>query len=379
MRSRITMGGAIVFALLVAAVAALAGAQPAATAPEATSATRPPNPLTRIVNQVKGLRPAAREQRLLQMAKAEGNTLEWYTSLSSPISRAVEEAFEEQYDITVNRYRAGSEDVAQRVIQEARANQPGADVIETNGTEMLHFQHRRNILVPYGSSPSRAAIPKNGRFDTFTASRMEYFIVAWNKNLLPAGGPPKSFPDLASARFRGKLSMEPTDTDWYAALWQWYRTKQKWSARRIDTMFTNIARNSVVTSGHTTQANLLAAGQFAVVVSAHAQSVKNLMERGAPLEYKAFVRPVLQRPQGVGVVYRLRHPATAMLFVDWFLSRRGQRVLQEQNSEPARKDMIDRDFARAPLVYMNLRPIISSWGRWSSKYDAVMRNASQGG
>ena len=375
MRSRITMVGALVVALLIAALAALAGAKPAASE---SQATRPPNPLLQTIRAVRGLRPAAREARLLQMAKAEGNTLEWYTSLSSPISRAVEEAFEKQYGITVNRYRAGSEDVAQRIIQEARANRPGADVVETNGTEMLHFQHRRNILVPYQSSPMRAAIPKNGRFDAFTASRMEYFIVAWNRNLLPAGGPPRSFQDLASARFRGKLSMEPTDQDWYAALWQWYRTKQKWSPARIDTMFNNIARNSVITSGHTTQANLAAAGQFAVVVSAHAQSVKNLIEQGAPLAYTPFVRPVLQRPQGVGIVYRLRHPATAMLFIDWFLSRRGQRVLQENNSEPARRDMFDAAFRRAPLVYMNLRPIIKRWGFWSSKYERVLRNASGG-
>ena len=255
MRSRITMVGVLAAALALAAVAALAGARPASTAPEAT----PPNPLRSTINAVERLKPAAREQKLLQLAKAEGGTLEWYTSLSSPISRAIEEAFEKQYGLTVNRYRAGSEAVAQRLIEEARANRPGADVIETNGTEMLHFQHRRNLLVPYTSSPYRKAVPKNGRFDSFTASRMEYFIVAWNKNLLPAGGPPRSFQDLASARFRGKLSMEPTDQDWYAALWQWYRTKQKWSPARIDTMFANIARNSVITSGPTTQATLLEA------------------------------------------------------------------------------------------------------------------------
>ena len=375
MRSRITMLGALVVALTIAAVAALAGAQPAASE---SQATRLPNPLTRTIRAVNKLKPAAREARLVQLAKAEGNTLEWYTSLSSPISQAVEKAFEEQYGITVNRYRAGSEAVSQRIIEEARAGKSGADVIETNGTEMLHFQHRKNILVPFTASPYRAAIPKTARFDGFTADRMEYFIVAWNRNIVPNGRPPQSFQDLGSARFRGKLSMEPTDTDWYAALWQYYRTKQKWSAARIDTMFRNIARNSVLTNSHTTQANLLAAGQFAVVVSAHAQSVKNLADDGAPLVYKPFVRPVIQRPQGVGIAYRLKHPATAILFYDWLLSRRGQRVLQQNNVEPARKDMIDPDFRRAPLIYMNLRPIISQWGRWSAKYEALTRLA-QGG
>jgi len=376
MRSRITMVCVLAAALALAAVTSLAGAEPAATSPEAV----PPNPIAATINRVKGLKPAAREQRLLALAKAEGGVVEWYTSLSSPISQAVERGFEAKYGLTVNRYRAGSEAVAQRIIEEARANRPGADVIETNGTEMLHFQHRKNILVPYASSPYRAAVPKTARFNAYTASRMEYFIVAWNRNILPAGGPPKSFDDLGSARFRGKLSMEPTDTDWYAALWQWYRTKQKRSPAAIDRMFTNIARNSVITNSHTTQANLLAAGQFAVVVSAHAQSVKNLIDDGAPLAYTAFVRPVIQRPQGVGIAYRAPHPAGAMLFYDWLLMKNGgQKVLQENNSEPSRKDMFDRQFQNSrALVYMNLRPIIAQWGKWSEKYEALMRLATGG-
>ena len=376
MRSRITMIGVLLAALALAAVAALAGAKPAATASEAV----PPNPLTRTINQVKGLKPAAREQRLLALAKQEGGVVEWYTSLSSPISQAVERAFEAKYGLTVNRYRAGSEALAQRIIEEARAGRAGADVIETNGTEMLHFQHRKNILVPYASSPYRASIPKTARFNTWTASRMEYFIVAWNRNILPAGGPPRSFHDLANARFRGKLSMEPTDTDWYAAMWQWYRTKMKWSPARINAMFQNVARNSVLTNSHTTQANLLAAGQFSVVISAHAQSVKNLRAQGAPLEYTPFVRPVFQRPQGMGIAYRAAHPAAAMLFYDWMLTKNGgQKTLLENNSEPARRDMFDRQFQTSrALVYMNLRPIIANWGRWSAQYESITRLATGG-
>jgi iron(III) transport system substrate-binding protein len=376
MRPRLSMAAALAAALTVAAVAALAGAEPAATSAEAV----PPNPLTQTLRQVRGLRPAAREARLLQLAKAEGGTLEWYTSLSSPISQAVERAFEQKYGLTVNRYRAGSEAVAQRIVEEARANRAGADVIETNGTEMLHFQHRKNILVPYTSSPYRAAVPKTARFNAFTASRMEYFIVAWNRNILPAGGPPRTFQDLANARFRGKLSMEPTDTDWYAQLWTHYNKTLKWSPARINTMFRNIARNSVLTSSHTTQANLLAAGQFSVVISAHAQSVKNLVDDGAPLVYTPFVRPVIQRPQGVGVAYRAPHPATAMLFYDWLLMKNGgQTVLKENNSEPARRDLFDREFQNSrALIYMNLRPIIANWARWSREYEALTRLATGG-
>jgi iron(III) transport system substrate-binding protein len=366
------MPGRRLLAGAVAAVALLV-APAGAGAPGAAEAQAPRNPLASTLARLEGLGLAARERRLLQLARAEGGVVEWYTSLSAPISEAVEEAFEERYpDLEVNRYRASSETLAQRLLEEWRAGRAGADVVETNGTEMLHFQHRKTILVPYGKSPYRAAVPRYARFDTWTGSRVEKFIVAWNRDRLPAGGPPRTFEDLAGPRFRGRLSMEPTDIDWYAQLWTYLRSTQKWSAARIDRMFAGIARNSMVTNGHTTQATLLAAGQFAAVVSAHAVSVKNVIEDGAPLAYRPFVAPVIQRPQGVGIAYRLRHPAGALLFYDWLLSPAGQRTLRSHNAEPARRNMGDPEFRGAKVVFMNLRPIVSQWARWSRRYEAVI-------
>ena len=370
MRSRIFL----VLVLVVAAIAALAGANPAATAPEAT----PPNPLTSVLSQVKGLKPAAREAKLLQLAKAEGGTLEWYTSLSSLISKPVEETFEKQYGLTVNRFRASSETVSARINAEADANRAGADVLETNGTDLIFLQNRRDVLVPYTSAPARKGIPRAGRYASFTADRVEKYAVSWNTNQLPAGGSPKSWEDLASARFKGKISMEPTDQDWFAALWTYLHKKKHWSNAKLNRVFTGIAKNSVITKGHTTMATLLAAGQFAVALSPHAQSIQQLEDQGAPLAFKPFVNPVIFRNQGVGIVYRLRHPATALLFYDWLLSRTGgQRVLLENNAEPARTDLGESSFSGAKTVAMDLRSIVARFDFWTNKYDGFIRQAGK--
>ncbi|MBA3331512.1 MAG: hypothetical protein H0T39_11720 [Actinobacteria bacterium] len=88
-----------------------------------------------------------------------------------------------------------------------------------------------------------------------------------------------------------------------------------------------------------------------------------------------FVNPVLIRPQGLGISYRLRHPATALLFYDWMLSPAGQQVLKDNGSEPARVGFDDVALNGSVKVQMDLRPIIANHGAWAKKYEAILRNA----
>jgi iron(III) transport system substrate-binding protein len=356
---------------MLAASAALAAFQ---TSASAQSQKDPTSALTPTLNKVKGLLPAAREKRLYQLAKAE-RTLEWYTSMSSPISEPVEKAFEAKYPgVQVNRYRASSEAVTQRITQEARAGTAGADVIETNGTEMLLYQNAGNILIPYTSSPYRKFIPKFGRFSAFTASRIEHFVVAWNTSLVNASERPKSYEALAADKWKGKIAMEPSDVDWYFALSRYLRLKAKWTQARIDRMFRGMAQNALIVSSHTTQVNLLAAGQFSVCVSCHSHSTKDLIEKGAPLAFRPLVQPVMQRPQGVAIAKRLRHPAAALLFYDWLLRKNaGQRVLQANHVDPARSDMVDPAFKKAKIFNINVRTVVARYDALSKQYDALMR------
>lgn len=391
MQARLTRRSTLLCALVGSIVVALAGA---AGSTSAVKKEPPPSPIKGLVASLNGLSLPAREAKLLDLAKKEGGTLELYTSLSSLIVKNLVKEFEKSYPgIKVNLYRAGSETLTQRILSETSAGVPGPDVIETNGTEMFFFQRKANVLVPYRQSPYAMQVPAQYRFDTFTAARLEAFVTAWNTNLLPSGQQPKSFTDLANPRFAGKLSMEPGDIDWFAGMYTYLekkqlatlkkpttaagRTEQLARVRRnLDRVFTNIAKNSQVTSGHTTQATLLAAGQFAVVVSAHAQSVEQLQAKRAPVTFgPPFANPVLIRPQAMGIAYRLRHPATALLFYDWMLSPNGQQVLKDNGSEPSRIGFDDAALNGSVKVQMNLRALLTTYGAWSKKYDALLRNA----
>jgi iron(III) transport system substrate-binding protein len=279
--------------------------------------------------------------------------------------------------VKLNLYRASSEDVTARVLAERDAGTSGADVIESNGTNMLIFQHMANVLIPYQKSPFASVIPKKYRFDTFTGDRLEEFVVAWNTNLVK--DPPRSFQELATSKWAGKLSVEPTDADWFAQLYIYFtqQAKKKMTTKQADAMFAGIMRNSQLVNGHTNQSTLLAAGQYSIVVSGHAQSLEQLQAKHAPVAFgPPFVAPVIERPQGIGVSYRLPHPAAALLFYDWMLrgGGGGQSVLLANGVQPANPYLQDSAFASHPFkVEMDIRPIVSHFQQWEKKYATFTR------
>jgi iron(III) transport system substrate-binding protein len=359
-------------ALVTVVVVALAGLVGASVASSRTNAT-PPNPIKSVLAQVAGLKVQARDAKLEQLAEKEGQ-VNVYSSLSSTVTKPLLAAWAAAYpNVKLNLYRASSEDVSNRFLSESAAGTHGADIVETNGTTMLIYQHKKTLLVPYQKSPFAAQIPKKYRFDTFTADRREKFVVAWNTNLVKT--PPTSFQDLADPKWKGKLAMEPTDADWYAAIYNYFTqdAPKKMTGPAVDALFKKIAANSQLISGHTNEINALAAGQVQVVVTGHAQATEQLMAKHAPIAFQPFVTPIIERPQGMGISYLASHPAAALLFYDWLLSGKGQKVLQDNGVEPANPYFPDNAFASNPTTeIMDIRPIVAHWQEWQKHYASII-------
>lgn len=372
---RMTLPLALAAAIAAVLVSATAGTSATAKAP-------PPSPIKGLVNSLKGLSIPAREAKLHELAVQEGGQVNLYTSLSSLIVKSLPAAWAQQYpDIKLNIYRAANEDVVAKVMAEHNANVKGADVVETQGTSMLFLQHKKNVLIPYRLSPYAAGIPATDRFDTFTADRIEKFVVAWNTNLVPAGQQPKSYLDLAQPQWKGKIAIDDGDADWFATLYMYLQQHgnngKPMSTATLDKDFQAIMRNTQVINGHTTQATLLAAGQIAVLIAGHAQSIENLQAKGAPITFKPFVTPVIQRPQGIGIPYTVSHPAGALLFYDWLLSPAGQQVLNAGGAEPANPHFPDTSFVPNPLtVTVPEQSVVEHWQSWVNKFASFTNLAS---
>jgi iron(III) transport system substrate-binding protein len=371
-------------AVLATALAAFVGAS-VGSAAHTSKIVVPPNPLKPILTQVAGLKITGGfpndpyDQKLHALALQEGGVVNVYSSLSSFVTAPLMKLWAQTFpDVKLNFYRGASEDVSARFVNESRANASnGADVVESNGTTMLIFQHDKNLLVPFHTDPWEKQIPKVDQFDTFTADRLEMFAVAWNKNLV--SDPPKSFQDLADPKWKGKLAMEPTDADWYAALDEYFTTQAtpKMTQAAFEDMMKKIAANSQLISGHSNEASALAAGQVSVVVTGHAQSMEQLMAKNAPIAFgPPFVTPVIQRPQGMGISYQAPHPAAAILFYDFLISPVGQKMLRDNGVLPANPYFFDTAFNPNPSLHvykMDIRPVVQNWVEWNKKYQSIIQ------
>ena len=353
-----------------AAFAALAlaacGGSPTAGPPGA-AAGGGPSKAEGVYAELSALSGQQRRDELVKRAEEEGQ-LSLYTSMTSDVADAITKAFENQFDIKVSLYRAGSETVLQRILQEQSARFAGNDVVETNATELAALD-REGHLADY-KGERRDMVPEAGRFPHWTATRFNLFSPGWNTTVVGSvGGPPRSWEDLADPRFDGKLSMELSDTDWYLTLYEYWRGKGK-SDAEIDKLFSDMAQGAQITKGHTVQVELMSAGQFAVAASPYTYTVERAKQDGAPLEYTPVVQPVIARPNGFGLMKTATHPAAAMLFADWMLDE-GQKVLADLHLTPAIAQGAD-PLAGVELLPVDVNKLLDENEQWTKKYEAVV-------
>ncbi|MCE7006990.1 extracellular solute-binding protein [Kibdelosporangium philippinense] len=279
-----------------------------------------------VYDRINGLTGKERHDTLVRLAEQEGK-LSVYTS-NTDIDKLVE-GFQKAYKVEVSVYRANSETVLQRVLQEQQAGYVGTDVIDTNAGE-LHIMTKEGLLAPY-KGELRDKVRIQGQAEGWTAARFNVFVVGWNTSRVPPGDEPRSFEDLADPKWKGQVSMEIGDVDWFAAMYQYYIGQGKTDAEARD-LFSRIAANSKVAKGHTTQGELLSAGQFAITVSSYSHTVDKAADKGAPVTWHPKsgqpVQPIVLRPNGIGLIKAARNPAAAMLFVDWQLTE-GQQALAD--------------------------------------------------
>jgi iron(III) transport system substrate-binding protein len=320
----------------------------------------------KLYHEISALTGPARRDKLVSLAQEEGQ-LDLYTSMTSGVAESVTEAFSDEFDVDVNLYRAGSETVLQRVIQEQKAGYAGNDAVESNATEMFALSQEK-VLGEYAGE-RRDLVPDAGRFEGWTATRFNLFAPSWNTKLVKKGEQPTKWEDLADPKWNGKLSMELGDYDWYLTLSGYWKDQGK-SDAEIDKLFADMADGAKIVKGHTVQGELMSAGQFAVTASNYSYLVEQAKRDGAPIEYQPYVEPVIARPNGIGLMKTAKHPAAAMLFADWLLEE-GQKVLVEEGLTPSIAEGKD-PLAGLEVIPVDVETLTTDGKAWSEKYDKVV-------
>ena len=328
-------------------------------------------------NKLKGTSPQDREKALLDEAKSANNgTINLYTEVNDPT--VITDPFEKKYDgLHVSVYRAGSEQIRERVLQESQANFAGADIIELDSLEMAILD--QNHLLAPADSPFLEGVTASAKFDNFTGDRLSYIVPVWNTTIIHNDAAPQSLEDLKSPRFKGKLALEGSDVFWFASMVNYLQT-QGMSKDQAVQLFKDIAANSAITDGHTTTTDLVVAGQYGIAANNYIHRIRELQGKGAPLEFTPVKVPVVAEVTGISVPCASANPAGALLLQDFVLGPDGQQAFIDDDRTPSNEAMAAKSFGGVQIepIKTDVEKISAEYSDWSDLWQGVVHNGGKG-
>jgi ABC-type Fe3+ transport system substrate-binding protein len=258
--------------------------------------------------------------KLYAAAKTDG-TLTWYTALDPTTAQNTVNAFNANYPgVTANFQRFTSGDLATRYSSEESAGSSPADVITVAAPPFLEAAEKQGWINTKPTLPDLASFPKA----FYSAGEATVSVlplgIGYNTNLVPKADVPKTWKDVLSSKFTGKILYgDPRSVPTYMSLA--YLLKQKVSSSFLTDLaaqkFTVVA--SVVPGTQT-----LAAGGASLLFPETQQLAETLP--GAPISI------VIPSPT-TGLVFKTvvtshaTHSSAAQLFEDFLLTPAGQAVV----------------------------------------------------
>ena len=309
-------------------------------------------------------------QKIVEDAKKERKLL-YYTVLTLPESQALIRGFQQKYPfIEPEVFRLGAEKLRTKILTEARADRHMFDVTSMAVVEtgVLHLQR---VLGAYKAS-ARDAIPAGLKDDEgyWTGIYVRQFVLAYDTRQVSEKDAPKDWWDLLDPKWRGKIGMDEQETEWYAALVEY------WGAEKARKFMRGLAaQKPVLHRGHTLIANLLVAGEFPLAI-AYGSRIEEMKGKRAPVDWADAMDPIVTSPSVISLAARAPHPNAARLFIEYVLSREGQTLLQENSRVMARSDVSPvakkLDLKRLRTFFVNPK-IADRYVDFQKEYDEIFK------
>jgi iron(III) transport system substrate-binding protein len=273
-----------------------------------------------------------------------------YGTMSLADANQLNAKFQEKYpflDVKLN--RLGSGKFVPRVLAEARANKHLADILQTNSLG-LHFLKKEGLLGHY-LSPEDRFFPKQFKDQGYwTTTNMNVHVVAFNTKLVAREKLPRSFDDLLNPVWRGKMVLDASE-QWSALMFQIMGKENAVKYMR------DLAKQNILVrpESNAMRAQLIAAGEAPMDIDSTLGPVQDLKKRGAPIDW-VTLGPVPVVTSAHAVAVRGPNPNAARLYLDFILSREGQRAVLNVGRQVARSDLMAEQEAIKNLELVPLDP-----------------------
>ena len=202
-----------------------------------------------------------------------------------------------------------------------------SDVVYTTAEPMKFINKEKGLLARY-VSPSAKEYDKK-LIDDFFGPNYRSVIIGfiYNKNMIKPEDAPKSYEDIVSPKWKGKIAMgnptlHDTTIDWLSSLHFVFGSTQKaneWIKKLA--ALEPLMLDSMVPVGER-----IASGEVPLGV-AYVKYVHLWNRKGAPMDYVKGLPVYLGDGNYIGLTNKAPHPNAARLFVDYFLGQESSEIM----------------------------------------------------
>ena len=302
-----------------------------------------------------------------KLALKEGGTLNFYGTLAQINAQIVLPSFEKRFPgIKINHVDATSDQLVARAMSEARGGRTLGDIFQTPLENVVQM-HDQGLLLEV-SVPESSAYPDGLKGSYWNASDLQYFIAAWNTNLVKKDEEPKSYDDFIQPRWKNRLIAEPRDLEMLLAFAK-YRFNS--DEKAID-FWKKIAANNVeFHKGHSDLAELLVAGQAAACLTCYSHHYPIRIKKGAPLN--TMLTEGVASINGTAIFKNAPHPNTALLFARWVASLDGQKVMAQGGRNPAHPKVDPIDKTKTEKTYFITAADLKEFPKYDKMWKEIFK------
>ncbi len=256
-----------------------------------------------------------------------------YTSVPQNLIDQFQAAFIETYpDIEVNVYRAGTGDILSKLRTEKEANSVAADVVWVADFVSAEALKEMDMLAKYESKEASAInenlIDPDGYY---YGSRIINMVLAYNTKIEA----PNSWNDMLDSKYAGKIGIPSVSSGTSFSFVGTLAASDRFGWDYFEKMREN---GGIQLTANKDAAEKVATGELEMAVVLD-YMVKEMKDQGSPIDYIVPEEGLVMVASPIALLADSSNPEGAKTFIDFTISKEGQKIMAEQNVVSVREDV----------------------------------------
>ena len=277
--------------------------------------------IAEIAAKIKPLKQQEKLDYLARGARAEGE-LVYYGTIPIDEFLPLARVFNARYrSLALQHYFSPRQGILNRALTEARAGRHAVDVIQVDPSYGYQLMNE-NLVQPYSTLGESRYF--DGTYDANGYWHSMYHLTTaliYNTSLVKPEQAPKSYEDLLSPAWKGKMLFDPEAGYILAAM------EQAWGRENAVEYLTKLAKQDLsYRRGGTLTTQVVSSGEFPIAIAINGETSAAVRDKGAPLGFKVL-SPKIVKPEGLFLAKNAPHPHATLLFAEWVLSEEAQSFL----------------------------------------------------